>query len=96
MNLFKTLGRRTATVFAATFMLLGCLHLQAQTPKEWKQLKGDVTLYMANDLGRNGYYDQKPIAELMGHMAETTGMECRYFFRTFNTNYRLNVFLKHL
>ena len=21
---------------------------------------------MANDLGRNGYYDQKPIAELMG------------------------------
>lgn len=76
MNLFKALGRSTTTVLAATFMLLGCLHLQAQTPKEWKQLKGDVTLYMANDLGRNGYYDQKPIAELMGHMAETTGMEC--------------------
>ena len=31
---------------------------------------------MANDLGRNGYYDQKPIAELMGEMAKTTGMEC--------------------
>lgn len=26
--------------------------------------------YVANDLGRNGYYDQKPIAELMGEMAE--------------------------
>ena len=26
--------------------------------------------YVANDLGRNGYYDQKPIAELMGTMAE--------------------------
>ena len=26
--------------------------------------------YVANDLGRNGYYDQKPIAELMGQMAE--------------------------
>lgn len=76
MKLLKTIGRSTTTVLAATFMLLGCLHLQAQTPKEWKQLKGDVTLYMANDLGRNGYYDQKPIAELMGHMAETTGMEC--------------------
>ena len=25
---------------------------------------------MANDLGRNGYYDQKPIAELMGEMAD--------------------------
>ena len=76
MNFIKTLGKRTATVLAATFMLLGCLQLQAQTPKEWKRLKGDVTLYMANDLGRNGYYDQKPIAELMGHMAETTGMGC--------------------
>ena len=43
MNLFKALGRSTTTVLAATFMLLGCLHLQAQTPKEWKQLKGDVT-----------------------------------------------------
>lgn len=31
---------------------------------------------MANDLGRNGYYDQKPIAELMGVMAETLGPEC--------------------
>lgn len=26
--------------------------------------------YVANDLGRNGYYDQKPIAELMGTMAD--------------------------
>ena len=26
--------------------------------------------YVANDLGRNGYYDQKTIAELMGVMAE--------------------------
>ena len=26
--------------------------------------------YVANDLGRNGYYDQKTIAELMGAMAE--------------------------
>ena len=31
---------------------------------------------MANDLGRNGYYDQKPIAELMGTMAETIGPKC--------------------
>lgn len=43
---------------------------------EWKKMKGDVVLYMANDLGRNGYYDQKPIAELMGTMAETIGPEC--------------------
>ena len=31
--------------------------------------------YIANDLGRNGYYDQKPIAELMGTMAEEIGPE---------------------
>lgn len=31
---------------------------------------------MANDLGRNGYYDQKPIAALMGQMAETIDIEC--------------------
>ena len=42
----------------------------------WQSLKGDVTLYMANDLGRNGYYDQKPIAELMGEMAGTVDPEC--------------------
>ena len=42
----------------------------------WKSLKGEITLYMANDLGRNGYYDQKPIAELMGEMAGTVDPKC--------------------
>lgn len=41
--------------------------------KDWKQLKAPVCLMVANDLGRNGYYDQKPIAELMGVMAEEIG-----------------------
>lgn len=63
-------------LIATAIMLISGLQLQAQTPTEWKKLKSDVTLYMANDLGRNGYYDQKPIAELMGNMAKTTGMEC--------------------
>ena len=39
-------------------------------------MKADVTMYMANDLGRNGYYDQKKIAELMGEMAGTVDPEC--------------------
>lgn len=42
----------------------------------WKTLKAEITLYMANDLGRNGYYDQKPIAELMGEMAGTVDPKC--------------------
>ena len=42
----------------------------------WKSLKGEITLYMTNDMGRNGYYDQKPIAELMGEMAGVVDPEC--------------------
>ena len=43
---------------------------------QWETLKGEITLYMANDLGRNGYYDQKTIAELMGEMAGTVDPQC--------------------
>lgn len=42
----------------------------------WQGLKGALTFYMTNDMGRNGYYDQKPIAELMGWMAGTVDPEC--------------------
>lgn len=34
-----------------------------------------IRLLVANDLGRNGYYEQKPIAELMGRMAEEEDIE---------------------
>ena len=44
--------------------------------ENWKKLKGEITLYMTNDMGRNGYYDQKPIAELMGEMAGVVDPEC--------------------
>ena len=47
----------------------------AQTPEEWSTLKKDVKFFLANDLGRNGYYDLKAIAELMGVMAEEIGPE---------------------
>lgn len=48
----------------------------AQTPEVWSSLKKDANFFMANDLGKNGYYDQKKIAELMGVMAEKIGPEC--------------------
>lgn len=47
----------------------------AQTPEVWKTLERPLNFYLANDLGRNGYYDQKPIAELMGRVAETVSIE---------------------
>ena len=69
-RLFKNIAVAAAAVIAAI------MPATAQTPAEWEKLKGEINLYMANDMGRNGYYDQKPIAELMGTMAETIGPEC--------------------
>ena len=37
-------------------MLSAATVMTAQTPADWKKLKGNVTMYLANDLGRNGYY----------------------------------------
>lgn len=35
--------------------------------------KGDVNLIVVSDLGRNGHYDQKPVAATMGRIAEEIG-----------------------
>ena len=59
-----------------TILLMATLTALAQTPEQWATLKKDISFFLANDLGRNGYYDQKPIAELMGVMAEEIGPEC--------------------
>ncbi len=48
----------------------------AQTPADWAPLEKEVNFIVGNDLGRNGYYDQKQIAETMGAVAETVGIEC--------------------
>ena len=48
----------------------------AQQNIDYSVYDDKCNFYMANDLGRNGYYDQKPIAELMGTMAEEVGPEC--------------------
>ena len=69
-RLFKNIAVAAVAVIAAI------MTAKAQTPAEWEKLKGEINMYMANDIGRNGYYDQKPIAELMGTMAETIGPEC--------------------
>ena len=42
---------------------------------EWKTLVKPLNFYLANDLGRNGYYDQKTVAETMGKMAEAIDIE---------------------
>lgn len=47
----------------------------AQTPTQWKKMDGDVTFFLVNDTGRNGFYLQRPFAQLLGEMAETIGPE---------------------
>ena len=39
------------------------------------ELDGHFTFLIASDLGRNGYYDQKPVAEMMGEVAGITDVE---------------------
>ncbi len=55
--------------------ILSGLFAGAQHRADWNGLKDDITLIVANDLGRNGYYDQRPIAATMGAVAETVGPE---------------------
>lgn len=62
-----------------TFLLLALAALgtwaAAQQKIDYSVYDDKFNIYIANDLGRNGYYDQKPIAELMGEMAEEVGPE---------------------
>jgi len=39
------------------------------------ELDGHFTFLVASDLGRNGYYDQKPVAEMMGEVVAITDAE---------------------
>ena len=58
------------------FLLSGALGVIAQPRGLSENKRCDrFKFYIANDLGRNGYYDQKPIAERMGEMEEVTGFE---------------------
>ena len=57
------------------FLVMAAVVAFAQDAATWKSLEKPLNFYLANDLGRNGYYDQKPIAELMGKMAETIDIE---------------------
>ena len=72
----KNLRNFIQTTLVVSSLLLFSSFVKAQTPSEWEKLKDDINVFMVNDMGRNGYYDQKPIAELMGEIAETIGPKC--------------------
>lgn len=56
-----------------SFILLLTTGLSVYAQTAATELDGDVKLMIGNDLGRNGYYEQKPIAALMGKVAEAVG-----------------------
>ena len=63
----------TKSPLITLLLFLFTFPLSAQSLQD---LKAPLSFVIANDLGRNGYYRQKNIAELMGTTAEQTGPEC--------------------
>ena len=61
----------------STLLLLALVVIAsaAQNAAAWKPLEKPLNFYLANDLGRNGYYDQKTVAATMGRMAEAIDIE---------------------
>ena len=53
----NTLKRLT---FLCLLLCTAALAAVAQDTASWAKLEKSVNFYIANDLGRNGYYDQKP------------------------------------
>ncbi len=47
----------------------------AQGSTKWQDLKAPINLLWCNDMGRNGFYDQKTIGATMGNVAEAIGVE---------------------
>ena len=61
----------------STLLLLALVVIAsaAQNAAAWQPLEKPLNFYLANDLGRNGYYDQKTVAATMGRMAEAIDVE---------------------
>ena len=48
----------------------------ARNPKEWRKMKDDINFFLVSDVGREGSFDQKVIANLMGEVAKQTRPRC--------------------
>ncbi len=72
-----------------SFILLLTTGLSVYAQTVATELDGDVKLMIGNDLGRNGYYEQKPIAALMGKVAEAVGPDA--FLALGDTHHYLGV-----
>ena len=66
---------RIKQLFLIVMVTFVTVAINAQNAEAWRKLEKPLNFYLVNDLGRNGYYDQKSIAELMGRMAEAIDIE---------------------
>lgn len=67
---------KISKVIGLVFLCFLTLGLNAQNKiSEKKELEDSFNFIIATDLGRNGRYDQKPIAELMGETAKAVDAE---------------------
>lgn len=65
--------RRYFTIALA--LILSVLAIQAQVRQLTEKDLDGANIMIASDLGRNGYYEQKPIAEQMGEWADKADVE---------------------
>lgn len=56
-------------------LILAAVTFGSHAQSDFRSMTGDVKLLIGNDFGRNGYYDQKPIARTMAEAAEILGPE---------------------
>ena len=67
--------KTTILTILAAVLLSSCCRTDNALADSWKALEKPLNFYLINDSGRNGYYEQKPVAETMGKMAETIDIE---------------------
>lgn len=64
-----------ASAFLAGSCCGGGTTVREDPVDEWKAIGKSLNFYLVNDLGRNGYYYQKPVAETMGRMGGIIGID---------------------
>ncbi len=66
--------KRLTLIVVAVIAMMGAAMAQVKFQKP-EIPANSTTIYIANDLGRNGYFEQKTVAELMGWMADVADPE---------------------
>ena len=64
------------TIFAIVALLLVASTASAHNPKAWRKMKESLNFFLVSDVGREGCFNQKVIANTMGEMARYIKPRC--------------------